>query len=533
MSQATPVASEATQGPPLTLSWKDLISVYTKKEDVPLFTDGQLVTYFVCRTVADGLPAGDFKSVNRSAKYLFDCGHVQNIQVGASTPHTWIKANCLPEMKKDRVYKLLLSLDSTSWDILTAECGCPAGKGPNASCKHVGALCYALVQFCKSGQLPDFLTCTQRLQEWNKPRPRKVEPIPVLELTARRKEILNSKRRLRPVPSQYDPRPLSLRSPDPLRLEKLRTDLLQLNRPCVLTQLLRAPVEVALHDHNYVVNISVCDPRVVGAVGKPKDQQVRLCPCAHNQVDKTLLKRAKGKLNVTCKERIEIEKNTQAQIQSSEWFAVRTRRITGSKSGKILCQKERTVALLTDMLYRKPLLHLPKAIAWGIKHESSACAAYLKYMQSNVHKDATTSECGFIIHPTMGWLGASPDALVTDPSSSLQSGIAEFKCPFSKKDQTLSEACSDPNFYFSFQNGSFQLKRDHCYYHQVQLQLFVGMDIYHWCDFCVYTTKGIGIERIWLDTAWCNTCIPELESYFDAYMLPEIVNPMYKPPYVL
>ena len=182
---------------------------------------------------------------------------MQNIQVEASTPHTWIKANCLPEMKKDRVYKLLLSLDSTSWDILTAKCGCPAGKEPNASCRHVGALCYALVQFCKSGQLPDFLTCTQRLQEWNKPRPRKVEPIPVLELTARRKEILNSKRRLRPVPSQYDPRPLSLRSPDPLRLEKLRTDLLQLNRPCVLTQLLRAPVEVALHDHNYVVNMFV------------------------------------------------------------------------------------------------------------------------------------------------------------------------------------------------------------------------------------------------------------------------------------
>ena len=34
-----------------------------------------------------------------------------------------VKANCLPEMKKDHVYKVLMSLD-TSWDIVAAECGC-------------------------------------------------------------------------------------------------------------------------------------------------------------------------------------------------------------------------------------------------------------------------------------------------------------------------------------------------------------------------------------------------------------------------
>ena len=39
----------------------------------------------------------------------------------------------------------------------------------------------------------------------------------------------------------------------------------------------------------------------MGAVGKPKDQQVRLYPCAHNQVDKTLLKRQKYKLDAETK----------------------------------------------------------------------------------------------------------------------------------------------------------------------------------------------------------------------------------------
>ena len=103
-------------------TWKNLKTAYTK-ETVPSFTEGQLVSYFVCRTVADGLPAGDFKSINKSAKYLFDCGHVQDIHIGSSTTKTLIKASCLPEMKKDRVYKILMSLDTTTWDILNADCG--------------------------------------------------------------------------------------------------------------------------------------------------------------------------------------------------------------------------------------------------------------------------------------------------------------------------------------------------------------------------------------------------------------------------
>ena len=53
----------------------------------------------------------------------------------------------------------------------------------------------------------------------------------------------------------------------------------------------------------------------------------------------------------------------------------------------------------------------------------------------------------------------------------------------------------------------------------------------HWCDFCIYTLKG-ATERIWLDTDWCNTHIPELESYYDTYMIPEIISGNLKPSFV-
>ena len=87
------------------------------------------------------------------------------------------------------------------------------------SCKHVRALCYAVAEFCKSGQVSDFLICTEKLQEWNVPRHRKVAIIPVLELGSCKEEILKKEMLTRcPVLLQYDPCP-SMQSPDTALLE--------------------------------------------------------------------------------------------------------------------------------------------------------------------------------------------------------------------------------------------------------------------------------------------------------------------------
>ena len=62
------------------------------------FSSGNKVSYFVNRSVCDGLPAEDFKAINKSAENLFVSGHVQNIQVCATDNNVFIKAKCLPEM---------------------------------------------------------------------------------------------------------------------------------------------------------------------------------------------------------------------------------------------------------------------------------------------------------------------------------------------------------------------------------------------------------------------------------------------------
>ena len=74
-------------------------------------------------------------------------------------------------------------------------------------------------------------------------------------------------------------------------------------------------------------------------------------------------------------------------------------------------------------------------------------------------------------------------------------------------------------------SGSVKLKRSHHYYHQVQLQLFVCSNKYHWCDFCVYTPMGVTVEKITLDKEWIEESISKLEDYYDNVILPELVYP--------
>ena len=129
------------------------------------FTFAQIVSYFVNRSVCDGLPAGDFKAINKSAENLFICGHIRNNQVCLTDDHLHVKAKCLPEMRKDRVYFLKMALNVNTFDIFFAKCGCPAGFGPQGSCKHIGALSYVLADFCKvTSRLRQYLS-TRHVQK--------------------------------------------------------------------------------------------------------------------------------------------------------------------------------------------------------------------------------------------------------------------------------------------------------------------------------------------------------------------------------
>ena len=49
-----------------------------------------------------------------------------------------------------------------------------------------------------------------------------------------------------------------------------------------------------------------------------------------------------------------------------------------------------------------------------------------------------------------------------------------------------------------------------------------------WCDFVVYTEKGISVERIKYDSEfWNQDLLPKLTEFYDNCLAPEIVCPVH------
>ena len=320
------------------------------------FTHGHMIAYFVSRKASDHLPASDIKSISEHAYGLSERGHVQKIELmnTSNSPTIYIRAKCLPEMKKDRHYKLQLQLERDTLHIRGAECGCPAGRGPAASCKHIGALCYVVETFCRLKQIPAHKSCTDQLQVWNQPRPKKLNPVPVQELKFQKlkygEEVVPSPK---PLSSVYDPRPLKYRARDEEAIQQLHTDLKDAGKPCCFLHILGPVVEKAAsvrHDHTYAATGSIPDPI------PPRHTLVIPPECTNvpQPLTKEEMTRLKQSLSVTSSQLAELEKQTRGQYKRQLWFDERKHRITGSVCGKVLQRPTR--AVVREILYSKPML---------------------------------------------------------------------------------------------------------------------------------------------------------------------------------
>ena len=97
------------------------------------------------------------------------------------------------------------------------------------------------------------------------------------------------------------------------------------------------------------------------------------------------------------------------------------------------------------------------------------------------------------IRITMYW-GATPDAKITDTNATSLFGIAEVKCTEEYKDIDPKDICYISKEYclsYDTDTGKITLNRDHSYYDQVQMQ--IALSTQTWCDFILYTSKGMVI----------------------------------------
>ena len=172
------------------------------------------------------------------------------------------------------------------------------------------------------------------------------------ELSSCRLQILKKDHVLEESSANYDPHPLStwlLLDLSSLE-EKLQVDLTNESGNSAFLQILIPPLCVALHDHDQYAKTGE-DTLIIQHSNCQSNQQMQEGDVILIQSSQRSAKCIKDSLNVTAEERARIELVTRSQSKSCEWTEARAWRITGSKCGKILCQRESTEALLKKVLY--------------------------------------------------------------------------------------------------------------------------------------------------------------------------------------
>ena len=120
------------------------------------------------------------------------------------------------------------------------------------------------------------------------------------------------------------------------------------------------------------------------------------------------------------------------------------------------------------------------------------------------------------MNPLYPYLGATPDGLVK--CHCCGDGLIEIKCPYSVKDDHPSALQSRRQTFLNAQG----LVSSHKYYTQVQGQLFVTEKLY--CDFVMWTPKGMVTQRIYPNVNFIEKLSRKLTNFYVDHMLPEILR---------
>ena len=312
--------------------------------------------------------------------------------------------------------------------------------------------------------------------QWKPPRKRKAAAMEVAEARFEKHEFGIIKKRNTKAIESFDPQPDEFRNQNTKRLQTL-LDNVRGKGLCI----------------SLLLDSSTCV------------ETNELVPLTKDELKK--VECLKLKLKVSEEEARRVELDTQEQAKSQKWFDARRLRLTSSQFGRVK-QLKLTIQLTTSpdnlvltILGVKKIPECLKPLEYGRQMEKVALDKYVRHQHSCGHSDLYASPSGLLISTEYLQLAASPDASIYDPSNYEEPfGFAEIKCPYKYQDFLPEEAAVKFMLYKS-DDGKLHLKRSHIYFSQVQGQMGIGGR--EWCDFVVYTNKGINVDRISFDkTFW-------------------------------
>lgn len=112
--------------------------------------------------------------------------------------------------------------------------------------------------------------------------------------------------------------------------------------------------------------------------------------------------------------------------------------------------------------------------------------------------------CGVVVSPQAHWLAATPDRKVYCPQRNPMFGLLEIKSPDTDNLRSLK--------YLKETDGEFELKKNHNYFFQVQMQLAVtGLE---WCHFFVWLENDFHLETIHFYALFWQSAKNKLDMFF-------------------
>lgn len=227
-------------------------------------------------------------------------------------------------------------------------------------------------------------------------------------------------------------------------------------------------------------------------------------------------------LSITPDECQTIKESTKGQHNNKLWREAKKGRITSSSFGPVCKRLPNTAPdnLLKTILY--PVSFENEATRWGIQHESAARRQYINRLRKT-HESIHVEQSGLVVNYMYPHFGSSPDGFVYCKDFEEPEGLLEVKCPYKYRFQTPEEAAQHSDFCCTIVNDKLKLKETHHYYYQIQGQMAICTR--PWCDFVIWTCKGMDIQRIEFDYKfWENTMLRPLTKFYIGSVIPELFS---------
>ena len=442
---------------------------------------------------------------------FFKSGHVLYIGYLHESGKHYIKSQVLPSMKKDKVYTCFLVIASIG-RVLNAHCKCPAGI--DGRCNHVASTLFALEQHFKERQKTSSVaedSCTSKPCKWIIPRKRKGPVTPISEISFVKHDYAKEKKAKKPKLNSAAKTCAS-------DLKKWPGERLQ--------NFYEALKEYQIESKKAVGWMHIL-PQKLNNQEEPLISPIKYHPISAEEL-KLRFEKVKRNINFDEEKIKKIEEQTRCQSNTNLWHHHRHPRITATKCYRIAVQRETTspTKIIQDVLdYKEPFQS--KSRQEGLEMEDSIIAAYKSLKQEEGVAGIIVQKCGFFISKHHGFLGASPDGLVHDPSAEDTEGLLELKYVQMEKQESLEEALVRKGICKNCKDG-VTLNVRHKYYFQTQQAMFVVER--KWTDFVVMGTgcSTTFCERIHFSQEHWDTTFPKLESFFNYWIVPELAYPCVK-----